>query len=72
LPGARADLLVTLGGASVGDHDLMQSALVRQGLDLGFWLHQVVVADRGAAEGHQEIGPGIPRPGDGGLQRRKG
>ncbi|RVU14448.1 gephyrin-like molybdotransferase Glp [Methylobacterium oryzihabitans] len=34
---ARADLLVTLGGASVGDHDLMQSALVRQGLDLGFW-----------------------------------
>ncbi|MEH3144212.1 MAG: molybdopterin molybdotransferase MoeA [Methylobacterium frigidaeris] len=32
-----ADLLVTLGGASVGDHDLMQSALVRQGLDLGFW-----------------------------------
>ncbi|ACA19708.1 molybdenum cofactor synthesis domain protein [Methylobacterium sp. 4-46] len=33
----RADLLVTLGGASVGDHDLVQSALVRQGLALGFW-----------------------------------
>ncbi len=32
-----ADLLVTLGGASVGDHDLVQSALVREGLDLGFW-----------------------------------
>ncbi|MGY2049181.1 molybdopterin molybdotransferase MoeA [Methylobacterium sp. JK268] len=32
-----ADLLLTLGGASVGDHDLVQSALVRQGLDLGFW-----------------------------------
>lgn len=33
----RADLLVTLGGASVGDHDLVQSALHRQGLELGFW-----------------------------------
>ena len=34
---ARADLLVTLGGASVGDHDLVQSALAKEGLDLGFW-----------------------------------
>jgi molybdopterin molybdotransferase len=34
---AKADLLVTLGGASVGDHDLVQSALTRQGLELGFW-----------------------------------
>ncbi|KQP61222.1 gephyrin-like molybdotransferase Glp [Methylobacterium sp. Leaf108] len=33
----RADLFVTLGGASVGDHDLVQSALHRQGLELGFW-----------------------------------
>jgi molybdopterin molybdotransferase len=32
-----ADLLVTLGGASVGEHDLVQSALTRQGMDLGFW-----------------------------------
>jgi molybdenum cofactor synthesis domain-containing protein len=32
-----ADLLVTLGGASVGEHDLVQSALARQGMDLGFW-----------------------------------
>jgi molybdopterin molybdotransferase len=31
------DLLVTLGGASVGDHDLVQSALGRRGLDLAFW-----------------------------------
>jgi molybdopterin molybdotransferase len=31
------DLLVTLGGASVGEHDLVQSALTRQGMDLGFW-----------------------------------
>ncbi len=33
----RADLLVTLGGASVGDHDLVQRALVAEGMDLGFW-----------------------------------
>jgi molybdopterin molybdotransferase len=32
-----ADLLVTLGGASVGDHDLVQSALARRGMALGFW-----------------------------------
>ena len=34
---ARADVLVTLGGASVGDHDLVKSALARQGMTLGFW-----------------------------------
>jgi molybdopterin molybdotransferase len=34
---AGADILVTLGGASVGEHDLVQSALTRQGMDLGFW-----------------------------------
>ena len=34
---AGADLLVTLGGASVGDHDLVQRALVAAGMDLGFW-----------------------------------
>lgn len=32
-----ADVLVTLGGASVGDHDLVQTALAREGMDLGFW-----------------------------------
>jgi molybdopterin molybdotransferase len=31
------DILVTLGGASVGDHDLVQAALIRQGMQLGFW-----------------------------------
>ena len=36
---SRADLLVTLGGASVGEHDLVQSALARQGMSLasGAW-----------------------------------
>ncbi len=31
------DLLVTTGGASVGDHDLVRSALGDAGLELGFW-----------------------------------
>jgi molybdopterin molybdotransferase len=36
--GARgADLLVTTGGASVGDHDLVQKALATQGLAVDFW-----------------------------------
>lgn len=32
-----ADILVTLGGASVGELDLVQKALSREGMDLGFW-----------------------------------
>ena len=32
-----ADVLVTTGGASVGDHDLVQRALASEGLDLSFW-----------------------------------
>ena len=36
--GARgADLLVTTGGASVGDHDLVQSVLGELGFELDFW-----------------------------------
>ena len=34
---AGLDLLVTTGGASVGDHDLVQAALAREGLALDFW-----------------------------------
>jgi molybdopterin molybdotransferase len=33
----KADVLVTIGGASVGDHDLIQTALTREGMTLGFW-----------------------------------
>jgi molybdopterin molybdotransferase len=33
----RADILVTLGGASVGEADLVQAALARQGMTLEFW-----------------------------------
>lgn len=33
---SRADAIVTLGGASVGDHDLVQKAAIRSGLELEF------------------------------------
>jgi molybdopterin molybdotransferase len=33
----RFDLLVTLGGASVGDHDLVQDVLKAEGFSLDFW-----------------------------------
>lgn len=32
-----ADVLVTLGGASVGDHDLVKEALTAAGMELNFW-----------------------------------
>ncbi|MBX8801296.1 molybdopterin molybdotransferase MoeA [Ochrobactrum sp. MR28] len=32
-----ADILITLGGASVGDHDLVHKALINCGVDLGFY-----------------------------------
>lgn len=31
------DMLITSGGASVGDHDLVRSALVSEQIELGFW-----------------------------------
>jgi molybdopterin molybdotransferase len=34
---AGADVIVTLGGASVGDHDLVQSTLTAAGMQLDFW-----------------------------------
>jgi molybdopterin molybdotransferase len=34
---AGADLLITTGGASVGDHDLVQAALGAEGMALDFW-----------------------------------
>jgi len=34
---AGADLIVTMGGASVGEHDLIQKALAPQGFVLDFW-----------------------------------
>lgn len=60
----KADVLVTLGGASVGDHDLVQPVLKRLGMRLDFWK----IAMRpgkplmvGALDGMQVIGlPGNP------------
>ncbi len=57
IAGARAceaDVLVTLGGASVGDHDLVQEALRRAGMDLGFWK---VAMRPGKPLMHGHIGP---------------
>ncbi len=34
---AGADILVTMGGASVGEHDLVQAALAEDGLEVDFW-----------------------------------
>jgi molybdopterin molybdotransferase len=34
---AGADVIVTLGGASVGDHDIVQSTLIAAGMELDFW-----------------------------------
>ena len=34
---AGADVLVTTGGASVGDYDLVQRGLKAEGLELSFW-----------------------------------
>jgi molybdopterin molybdotransferase len=34
---SQTDFIVTLGGASVGDHDLVQAALKEAGMELAFW-----------------------------------
>ncbi|MEO1989053.1 MAG: gephyrin-like molybdotransferase Glp [Martelella sp.] len=34
---AKADILVTIGGASVGDHDLIRPTLAAMGMELDFW-----------------------------------
>ncbi|MEZ2127484.1 MULTISPECIES: gephyrin-like molybdotransferase Glp [unclassified Sinorhizobium] len=34
---AKADVIVTLGGASVGDRDLVQATLIEAGMQLDFW-----------------------------------
>lgn len=33
----KVDVLLTLGGASVGDYDLVQKSLAAEGIDLSFW-----------------------------------
>ncbi len=51
---ARADILVTSGGASVGDYDLVQKALAAEGLALSFWK---VALRPGRPMMHGRLGP---------------
>ncbi len=37
LDGLRCDMLVTIGGASVGDYDLVQAGLATRGFEVDFW-----------------------------------
>jgi molybdopterin molybdotransferase len=60
----NADILVTTGGASVGEHDLVQRALAKEGLELSFWrvaLRPGRPMMHGRLEGMQVLGvPGNP------------
>jgi molybdopterin molybdotransferase len=50
----KADILVTSGGASVGDYDLVQKALAAEGLELSFWK---VALRPGRPMMHGRLGP---------------
>jgi molybdopterin molybdotransferase len=60
----NADILVTSGGASVGEHDLVQRALATEGLELSFWrvaLRPGRPMMHGRLDGMQVLGvPGNP------------
>jgi molybdopterin molybdotransferase len=60
----NVDILVTTGGASVGEHDLVQRALAIEGLELSFWrvaLRPGRPMMHGRLEGMQVLGvPGNP------------
>ena len=49
-----ADILVTTGGASVGDHDVVQRALTQEGVKLAFWK---VALRPGKPMMHGRLGP---------------
>ncbi len=58
---AKADILLTTGGASVGEHDLVQKGLAAAGLDLSFWK---IAMRPGKPMMHGRLGPmhvlGVP------------
>ncbi|GGZ10640.1 molybdopterin molybdotransferase MoeA [Novosphingobium colocasiae] len=62
---ADVDVIVTSGGASVGDHDLIRPALEAWGATLGFWRvgikpgKPILVAER-AVGGHRQLVVGLP------------
>lgn len=49
-----ADILITTGGASVGDHDLVQQALTAEGVTMAFWK---IAMRPGKPMMHGRIGP---------------
>jgi molybdopterin molybdotransferase len=63
--GADADVIVTSGGASVGDHDLIRPALEAWGAMIGFWRvaikpgKPILIATR-ESEGRRQIILGLP------------
>ncbi|HEY8334776.1 MAG TPA: gephyrin-like molybdotransferase Glp [Tardiphaga sp.] len=50
----QADILITTGGASVGDHDLVQQALTAEGVTMAFWK---IAMRPGKPMMHGRIGP---------------
>jgi len=58
-------IIITSGGASVGDHDLMQQALINWGAELAFWKVAIkpgkplMVANRDK-DGHKQVILGLP------------
>ncbi|TKT79386.1 gephyrin-like molybdotransferase Glp [Aquamicrobium sp. LC103] len=61
---AKADVVVTLGGASVGDHDLVRGVLTGLGMELSFWkiaMRPGKPLMSGRIGGHRVLGlPGNP------------
>jgi len=61
-----ADILVTSGGASVGDHDLIKPALAEWGAETAFWRVAIkpgkplLVAKRQRADGRAQVILGLP------------
>lgn len=60
----KADVLITTGGASVGDHDLVQQSLLNAGVEMAFWriaMRPGKPMMHGRREGMRVIGlPGNP------------
>ncbi|MEO0546701.1 MAG: gephyrin-like molybdotransferase Glp [Pseudomonadota bacterium] len=62
----NADIVITLGGASVGDHDLVQDALTARGVGLGFWKLAMrpgkpVMFGTGTTTGNETANEGQPK-----------
>ena len=68
LDGLRCDMLVTIGGASVGDYDLVQAGLAERGFAVDFWKIAMrpgkpLMHGRLRREGHDDV-PVIGLPGN--------